>query len=482
MKDASGDNLYRSVFGFHFPTDATILSNCDYNLSLALRRLFAVRVPEIPGKHVQLYDNQARYISDHEAHFDALRKKYRVHLDSYRGSEEEALQGHDAKHPKRALRIRAWEQLNHKGWRFLKRHPWARTPWLKFKRNEYAKPNKYGRTIVDLGVEASLRGFALAERIKCAMAAEPIEYLGGSIHFCKKPDPIELQKHFNNLINPPGRYYFVYFSDDSCFSLRVGGEVKLFNIDISSCDASHTRALFTSITNVLTGEAAEDFKVLVQQCQLPLKIISSRNSKWKIKIRPTGPKLYSGSVITTLVNNFANILIAFSLAEMVYLGPRSIELAAEKCGYVVTGTEPLVDFTHLQFLKHSPCVDVFGAVVPILNPAVILRASGVCEGDLPGRGPTEARARSFQRGLIHGAYPRLCTPFIDALNTAVGVGPARTSQSFVHKVLAGEYPTYTVSTQELFRRYALTSPESLLIDVARNTYRCSYTPDRKSVV
>jgi hypothetical protein len=150
-----------------------------------------------------------------------------------------------------------------------------------------------------------------------------------------------------------------------------------------------------------------------------------------------GPTLYSGSTATTVINNLANIFIGYLLGEAISkLEDRlySVEelasiftLCVEKSGYIITGLSPdeicqrPVD---LQFLKHSPALSTTGEYRALKNLGVLLRASGSCKGDLPvDRSLTTLqRARAFQRGLIHGTYPRTSCPIFTIMLQATS-GP-----------------------------------------------------------
>ena len=303
---------------------------------------------------------------------------------------------------------------------------WVRSVLWKLKTKEYAKPGKKPRGICDLGVTASLRGAWITNYLKTAQAAEVIEAEGGEFVFCKSPDPFELEKHFNNLINPKGRFYFVYFSDDSCLSIRgEDGVVRLYNLDISSCDASHGPAVFDALIALMpNAQTRADMSKLVQQCQLPLRIVSNANKNHVVFLKPRWPKLLSGSTITTAINNLANFAIAMAIVRGYALAPDDVEnpsmvRAAASVGYILTGCKPLAGPHQLQFLKHSPVQDCEGKWRPMLNLGVLVRASMTCDGDFPGRGPLKPRIEAFQRGLLKGAYPYCRFDILNEMTRAV---------------------------------------------------------------
>jgi len=336
------------------------------------------------------------------------------------------------------------------------------------KRGEWAKPGKRPRMIADLGVGASLVGFRLLEMLKRAQNEEDLEINDHTLHFCKSPQTSELSKVFKNLLNPPGKGYFVFFSDDSCYSRRrPDGSVELFNLDISSCDSSHTNLLFDLLYECVPSRFKNQMGWLIRQCTAPLKLKScvEKNKKDVLLFYPNGPRLFTGSTLTTAINNLANILIGVQLA---LVNPDTKDLASciAETGYIVTGTEPLKNFRELQFLKNSPVIDRNGEIKPLLNLGVFLRASGVCRGDLPGRGNVRDRARRFQKGLINSCYSHVSSPFFDMMRSTFhstkGELPTREVVNFTNDLAFKQIKDVNVelaNDDDMFSRYNLTSAE-----------------------
>jgi hypothetical protein len=313
--------------------------------------------------------------------------------------------------------------------------------------------------IGDLGVSASLHGFRLTEFFKRAQSCEPFHYLGGVMEFCKSPDPFEMQRIFHNLIQPTGRFYFVYFSDDSCLSIRHSdGTVHMYNLDISSCDASHGPSVFQTLIEITPDALKDEMAILVEQCKAPLRIVSNADKNNVVLLKPKRPMLYSGSVITTAINNLANFMIGMAIAECVYESPLDIERAAMSTGYIVTGCLPLEFPEDLQFLKHSPVQDLEGVFQPLLNFGVLVRASGTCNGDLPGTKNMSLgeRAIRFQRGLLRSSYPRASFSLLDFMWEAVGEGDFFETSEFDWKVVKNDdFPPFVVDDNSFLRRYRL---------------------------
>lgn len=465
------DGTYRTAFGPCYSHNGEIYEDSDHNMRLALTRLFATREPERPGYHRHLYNLQTIFHHDHRDFFDELRALYAPFFDGYEGMLMAAQEHHGDPHPKRELRVQAWRELQEGG---VSARLWLKRVLYKFKKDEVAKAGKKpGRGIGDLGVAASLQGFVITSLLKKAQAELPYHTAGGVIEFIKSPNPWKLDALFQELISPSGRFHFVYFSDDSCFSVRIRGRVHVFNLDIKKCDASHQRTTFESLISVFPSELQDDVRRLVEQCELPIEVQSS-STRERIILKPRQPRLYSGSTLTTVINNLANqtIGLALSLVDWDSVSEDAIEdvilKAAESAGYMIS-VEACDQIEDIQFLKNSPVIDTEGKVRPLLNIGVLLRSSGQCKGDLAGRGDLRVRAEAFQSALLQGAYPRVSAPFIDRmketagkpiLSTKVARAMERQLGNLQYKVEKDEtYPHFTVTDEALFKRYRLTDLE-----------------------
>lgn len=476
------DGSYRTQFMRVFDHDGIILGDCDHNMRYGLRRLTALKDPdplrypalanETELEHYVRYNNtlagnQQRDFDDCGAYHDYLGSLYFPHFDNYSDALLEAEDHHADPHAKRDLRIQAWDELLGCDRVVIYDRTWTSKIELKMKRDDYAKPGKYGRCIADLGCPASLRGFKITEFLKEAMADKEVVWNGYTAVFCKKPQHDQLVSIFERLLDPPGAGFFVYFSDDSCFSTRIDGVVRIFNMDISSCDASHGPSIFEGLKMLVPPRLRDDIDALIQQCMEPLTIYSRYDRRKRVTIRPDRPVLYSGSTITTCQNNYANLRIFRQITKNAHSGLPLIDAimsAAEAAGYAVTLDECL-DYSDIQFLKHSPVYDVHGELHPLINFGVFLRASGNCRGDLPGRGDLELRARDFQSALLTGLYPRVTCPLIELLKHECGTSTpsdaatAAVQQQFAHKADTSAGETIHITDAELLRRYRVTSSE-----------------------
>lgn len=355
-----------------------------------------------------LHTNQIHFFkTEMQPVLTELRQRYTPYFSTWTNVHDEAVEHHADPHIKKKLREQCMKELRDTG--LIEEDEWVKSVLIKLKTQEYAKPGKYPRCIGDLGVAASLQGFRLTGYLKEAQAAEHLYINGGCIQFIKSPDPDVLRQAFRDLINPPLRFHYVYFSDDACYSVRTPTGVKMYNMDISTCDTSHGPEVFKALEDVFPPHLKKDIHRLVRQCAKPARIISA-NKKHTLLLKPNGPVLYSGATITTAINNIANIAIAVAITG----SSEHPVIAARKAGYVVT----LQDCTipeDLQFLKTSPVTDSTGEYYPFLNLGVLLRLSGACKGDLPGRGPIEQRARRFQGALLHGFMTSYSCELLDVL-------------------------------------------------------------------
>jgi hypothetical protein len=397
------DGSYKSLGVAVVCYDGITLANCNLVLQEALNmRILILRTKPSEATWVDAMAAEKRY---HEslnfvtssirsgAHpnqvlFEELRTRFKEELCDWRGWYMEASEHYADPHPKRDLRIEAWVEAHLNG--MVGERLWLRKGCVKYKlkKDEVAKPTKPGRAIGDFGVAASLQGFCLTGRLKNAMADDDIIIGDARYRFVKKPDFETLNDTFEKLRDPPEKHFFVYFSDDSCYARRLpDGTVASYNVDISKCDASHTEETFDLLTSLLPKHAQDDCQLLTDQCKADIEVALPEvfGSKRKLRLSPSGARLYSGSTLTTIINNLANLLVASQLVGCKSHEPKELVAAVAQCGYCVT-----LDLNEIhedtQFLKNSPvwCRDE-GRYVSILNLGVLLRTSGRARGDIPGK-------------------------------------------------------------------------------------------------
>jgi hypothetical protein len=307
------------------------------------------------------------------------------------------------------------------------------------------------------------------EMLKQAQADTDLFVNGGLIQFVKSPTPTRMIEVFKSLISPTGRFYLVCFSDDMCLSIRTETGINYYNVDISSCDGSHGPIVFETFRQLVPDDCKDAMDSLMTQCTLPIAIRDYANPKNKVVLQPRRRMLYSGSTITTAINTFASMMIAVAFSRAKDTSMSELQQAARAAGYIVT-MEPCKIWQQLQFLKHSPVIDVDGHLRSVLNLGVLLRLSGQCVADLPGKGPWEERAKRFQYSLLQGAYPRAHFELVDLMKDQSRVEGRldNVERYIIHKVV-GEQEAYTLSNVELYKRYELDEEEELMVaDFARS--------------
>lgn len=368
----------------------------------------------------------------------------------------------DLPHPKKLLRQRAYESLLQSGV-LGDVSQYLRKIHAKGKTNEFAKANKFLRLICDLGVEASLVGAEVMECLKTALT-EAIYFGNVKLVFVKKPSFTALEAVFEDLMFGDSAYIFYYHSDDSCISIQTDTGIKTYNIDISSCDASHTGALFELMSEVVPLHCKEVVDVLIDQCKKPFEIRSTydMSSPFKsnrvFKFTCDDPILPSGSTITTFINDLACVLMAYSFFLHQPKSDQQLTEAAGDCGYDIT-CDYCEKPSDIQFLKHSPVLTTEGKYAPLINAGVYFRTHGVSKGDFPGTGPIGDRYVAYQAALLQGIYPYVDNPFINAMKKKYKTKlDSKIDNDFVWKI--GETRNISVSDAELFRRYDPISLES----------------------
>jgi len=341
------------------------------------------------------------------------------------------------------------------------------------KKDEWSKIFKLIRTIGNMQVAASLETFRSAKFLKSAMSKTPILYKGCLIEFCAKPSPDRLDRIMKNLAAPMHKAHFVFFSDDSSFAVRTGSDVRVYNLDISSCDASHRAGLFKAAYALVPNNMADAAFRASLQTWLPIEVRNPQFKQEKFTLEPTRAILYSGHGWTTFYNNVANMLIAFSIIDAGAVTKKEIVRAAfNGPGYRITcddsagsATFDHLDVRTVQFLKNSPCFTSRG-LRSVFNFGVWLRIMGTTTGDFPGTGPIEARCKEYTKAVFNGMFGRVSTPLLDGMRALYeSESPKATSAATLKKVERMlEYKSVNrerivLTDEQLFARYQLKGPE-----------------------
>lgn len=482
------DGTYRTVFGPAVAHNGQILANSVENIKGGVRRMLNVRDAKRADGGKKFKDDQIIFVDKQGDMLKKMCDSYTPHFEEYTSAYEEAIMHHDDAHAKRQLRIDAWSDLISSGrvhgtdWFRHDKEPIT----YKLKKNEIAKIEKWMRAIGDLGVAASLFGFRITKYLKEAMAENSIDEDWGKLEFIPKPSPDRLDRLFREHLEPT-KPIFSFFSDDSILSFFHNGEWYSYNIDISSCDASHGPKLFEALIAITPEKARDDMRILIDQCRRNFKITNPTKGRRKesITFKCKEPRLFSGWTGTTIINNLACILFGSHIVKHLdsFDGTEQwLKDRAAEAGYTITATRNQ-DMYDMQFLKHSPVVDDDENVRALINLGVFLRSSGTCKGDLPGRGDLRKRAEEFQAALLQGMYPRVSNDLIDRFKTTAGNTINRKTytkivrEDLAYKLDYSELLTdeeldtivtrgteLRVSTEEIVKRYRLTGHEILELE------------------
>jgi len=304
-------------------------------------------------------------------------------------------------HPKRCARMAGLLELEEGGRLFDRTDIFMDRPVrINGKKDEFAKPGKNARTTGDFGIPASIRGGYLMEALKLALSEMDMRIDGIPLRYVKAPKREILREVYKYMEN---NSMFVYHSDDSSLSLKCGDGMAYFNLDIAGCDCSQGPAVFRMLRQCTPDDQLWLIDLLIEQCAQECVL---GYGAAKLRFKPVTYFEYSGTLLTTMLNNIANMCIGVHIIRNVDLTSveccrASLEKVMLNCGWSCPAVRCDV-FEGIQFLKTSPCYLVNGEIDAILNLGVILRVLGQKRGDLPGRGDLERRAFEFTAGLVSG--------------------------------------------------------------------------------
>lgn len=336
--------------------------------------------------------------------------------------------------PKRELRRKAHRAALIEGGNYMDdRKPVE----YKLKNGELLAESKK-RGIGDLGVYRTDAGAHVMSAIKSAWSV-PFEHNQMRAVFVKTSTKDNLRKAFTELLSPGRKTMFYYHSDDSCVSANCSDGYIAINGDVKQCDGSHFTPMFDALEKLITNPANGNCRYLRRvfgQCRSKMRVRNQHKGKrnQNVKYKFTTARLYSGSSLTTIINNFANWNIAMAFERRVPNPSlvtkdefcRQYVLAGEDCGYWLRFT-PCERPAELQFLKHSPCTSGEG-VEPWMNLGTYIRGFGMYKGDLPGSGAYRKRAvfhvsdvvysrRNWGKHDFNRAFNHLLVPGRDVATT-----------------------------------------------------------------
>jgi len=371
-------------------------------MSVAVYRLIHDKVGGLKALHVKQVDVIGAYIGNWVVMFTKFCDEYspiEYPADLVRLS---AL----AAHPKQKIRKQALEELDSQGYLYAPREIYMdRDIQAKLKLAEWAKPLKYGRIIADFGTPASIRAGWLIEIMKGfmndmantpAMAAS-----NGRCVFVKTGNLDSLTRVFQEALE---ENIFHFHSDDSRGTFMTAEGPLWIDFDISACDSSQGPHVFQTLAHLVPERYKDDILALLTQCQ---QIAAIGYGEGKYKIVPEWYFEFSGTLLTTFLNNIASLTVGMQLMS-IPTGNRleTIERVRQvllNCGWVLEMSVCEI-FEDCQFLKCSPFYSDNGRYDVYMNLGVIMRAIGQKHGDLPGSKKVciEDRAVEFNSQLISG--------------------------------------------------------------------------------
>jgi len=452
---------YRSVWGPLFVNDFYPLKADDRGLFGCVRRLTAVRKPEVHNLHNELVVNQYNFIRNNpllEQAVAILKNRYRYILSQY--DREELLQEwYDTPMPKKKLRKIARNQIEHN----MVDNTYVTVIDYKCKKGEFLKRDKYLRGIGDLTTPGSVRAAFMIPPLKKCMQDVIIDG-DNRLDFVKDSSNESLVKCFQLLWQNNRGIVMQQFSDDSCVSVFLD-KLYVYNMDISSCDGSNYDPVFSVLYDIMSVDDRFYFDVNGVFKQLKKDLVL-KFSDFKIRMKSDFYKLPSGSSLTTMINNIANLFIFVSLLNNRLLINADnisdvIEASAASAGFIVKLQLCEVP-EDTQFLKHSPYFDEEGVCHPFLNLGVPLRSFGSCVGDLPGKFSKsifETRNSEIARSYKHAGNCSFYNVFRDRF-------VINNRKIFSDIEERGGADTYYIPDEALLRRYKITQAElDELLDV-----------------
>jgi len=293
----------------------------------------------------------------------------------------------------------------------------------------------------------------LPEYVKCGISgAHRIQLapdLWANIFIVAKPKEHPLSKRFKTMIDVisiPGECCALIYSDDFCLSGCYRGQSFAGNGDISSNDSSQDIPAFLLTWYCLAAIHPEHARGLIEQCMLPIRVVSPECGTDKLDIKFKGPFEGSGTVLTTILNHLGTTLGCICALRQfvadVNAAPelngegdgvdfsQSLSAGFRQVGHTVTwqdccsGGQFIPE--RLQFLKHSPCRSSTGEWISVLNTGAMLRSLGSVQDDLLPRSlcvdsktfstmTNEERISMFTGAVVAGHVHEPSSPILDAL-------------------------------------------------------------------
>jgi len=403
-------NTYDTYFGPTFFGKWLTYRPSATNLDKALTRITGCRGDYASEKILRnnlhkTLNGKRRFSRVVHSVFNGIRSDLTKALTSLSDSITEMLKYSQMPHPKKGIRRVAMQKLL----------ATAKLDTLfteqikgKLKLYEKAKPGKYPRLIGDYSTEGSLLAGFLCDILKQNFSTRT--FGGMTFEYVKSADASVMDRIGYDLINNSSDQMY-YFSDDTLFKLNG----KYYEMDISKCDVSNTMDLFYYMLSLFDDhpESHEIIRRAIAQCKLPL-VLRNPEDQGTVVLNPDYPIEFSGTTLTTALNNVASLLIGLRCKYDNARSVADIIRCAFAVGYEVTCTERQ-NLPSCQFLKHSWSCEPGRAPQSFLNLGAMLRSFGSCRGDLPGHGDIRERAYRWNSAVVLGYKHSGGNPILSAL-------------------------------------------------------------------
>ena len=330
-------------------------------------------------------------------------------------------------HTKLKLRLQAIQELIDKG--EMLNNLFMKKISGKIKIPEFAKVGKKPRLIGDFSCPGSLLAGFLVPCLKFAFS-DAIVIDGSRFRFVYTTDAAELDGIFNDADQSIYDEY-IFFSDDVCCKINVDGVHKWFNLDVSQMDASNGPAIFSRMSWFFDNftHHKDLIDLAVRQCMQRLVIFHPAGKKIpeRVTCKPSQPIEFSGTQLTTALNNAGVVAICISISHYLKhhrrIGESIDELiarAALAVGYEVT-LQHCDDVENIQFLKHSFYRDSnTGSLHSFVNLGPLIRGFGTCWMDIDYsrklgetlQGAWRQRNWSVLQGFKHSGLDLITQPLL----------------------------------------------------------------------
>lgn len=474
---------YKTIGGPFYGNNLCYPCSGPVGLRQALLRLVGVRKPKEIGYDDMLCCNQKSFFETMVDDIERFQNDLRSRVTLVFPQEEPLLlieRWANATHPKKAMRVAAFLDWVSAGYPMVNgvRNNLVQ---CKVKTCEFLASHK-PRMVGDLGVTAAMMGGWMMDYFKESMEVGfTTKYL--EMFFMPSPSIAALKQAFSRLLYDSSVYVCIYyFSDDVICRINCRDGPLISNADISACDGSHRTPLMHSLEDFMKScvpAAARPYvRLLFEQLECDFIVAPPGQRSERVKVKTDGvARLFSGSVLTTFMNNYAVNMAGVKLNAMMrdrlendgFLPTRleakgMLAAAFAAVGYILeVDDSPTVDPRRLQFLKHSPAF-VDGEVVPYLNLGVLFRGFGTVDGDYQGKkklGMPE-RVRQQNAGVVMSRVHAGEHCIAEAFRAAFPVrdGDSVVLSGSVHEVMdQPSLPRVRIPSSELALRYSISEAE-----------------------